>query len=269
MNFSRDAIIGFLVLILLGIGTLWYMTTRPLPATPNVPVATTTPATATEPLHITEHAQYYDVDAQYPGSTMLSQSAGTQADAAAIAQMKQWDEDTITQFKTDSGLNNLTPQDIQTQGLGPNRKYALTITYEAHSSSANVSYVFQVFEDTLGAHPNTTYKTFVFDSTNGKSLGLSDVFTPGFDYATALSTLSRAKLPAQIAAAEQIDVSQVDTGMLDAGTTADPANFQDFYFDGMNFVLLFPPYQVGPYVLGLVTLQIPASTVSGLKTQYP
>lgn len=265
-NLSRDAIIGIVALIIIVLGLIWFAVVHPpqIPGTPaNTPGEAAT--TTAETLHITEDAPYYTVDTAYPSIVGLPGAA----DAAAVALMKQWEQDAIAQFKIDGDFANLTPQDIQVQQLGGDRKYAFDISYEVHTSAHTVSYVYQVFEDTFGAHPNTTYKTFTFDTTSGKLLGVSDIFAPGTNYLGTLHTLAAAKLPAQIAAAEQVPVSQVDAEMLNAGIAPTADNFSNFYFDGSDFVLLFPPYQVGPYVLGLVTLSVPASEVSGLSPQYP
>jgi len=265
MNLSRDAVIGFIVLALIGIGFIWFALVHPPAATPQTPKGEM--GGAATPGHITDHGQYYDIDTQYPASTALA-GLPDSADANAVALMKQWELDTIASFKTDSGLDSLTPEDIQVQGLGDNRKYALTIAYETHSSPRTVSYVYQIFADTLGAHPNTTYKTFTFDTQTGINLSLAMLFTPGTDYLGYLSKAARAELPAMIAARENADVSQVDTSMINDGTQPTEANFQNFYLDGNDLIILFPPYQIGPYALGSTEFHIPRSGIPGLKADY-
>lgn len=265
-NLSRDAVIGIIALIIIALGIVWFAVAHP-PQTPAAPANTpgATAVTGFETLHITENAPYYTVDTAYPNTVGLPGAT----DIAAVAAMKQWEQDEIAQFKIDGNFANLTPEDIQVQQLGGDRKYALGISYEMHTSAHTISYVYQVFENTFGAHPNTTYKTFAFDTASGKLLGIADIFAPGAKHLSTLHDLAASKLPAQIAAAEQVDVSEVDRSMLDPGIAPTAENFSNFYFDGSNFVILFPPYQVGPYVLGLVTLTIPASEVSGLSPQYP
>jgi len=46
---------------------------------------------------------------------------------------------------------------------------------------------------------------------------------------------------------------------MNRGTTPDADNFQNWYVEGTTLVLLFPPYQVGPYSLGVVSVPIPLS----------
>ncbi|HVX91484.1 MAG TPA: RsiV family protein [Candidatus Paceibacterota bacterium] len=265
MTFTREAIIGFVVLIIIIIGISWYALTRPMTATaPGT--ATTTPPTgnATDPAHLTDSGEFYTVDTQYPSETALA-GLPDSADVNAVALMKQWEIDTIADYKTnwtDLGA------DFEAHLRDEHLKGSLKITYETHQSPHTVSYVYTVYSDTLGAHPNTTYKTFTFDTTNGQNLSLAMLFNPGTNYLGWLSQYSRSQLPAMIAAREQVDVSQVDMDMLNAGTTADAANFSDFYLDGTNLVILFPPYAVGPYVLGSSELKILTSQIPGFKSQY-
>ncbi|HVW71677.1 MAG TPA: RsiV family protein [Candidatus Paceibacterota bacterium] len=267
MTFTRDALIGFAALIIIVIGLCWYAFSHPPAPMPENPgQATSTPiGNATGPAHITESAEFYTVDTQYPSETVLA-GLPDSADVNAVALMKQWEMDSITEYKKSwTNLGADFEQHLRDEHL----KGSFTITYETHQSPHTVTYVYTIFSDTLGAHPNTTYKTFTFDTTNGQNLSLAMLFNPGTNYLKWFSDYSRAQLPAMIAAREQVDVSQVDQSMLNAGTTADAANFADFYLDGSNVVILFPPYAIGPYVLGSTQLVIPASQIPGLKSQYP
>jgi len=265
MIFTRDALIGFAVLIAVIAGIVWYdFSHAPAANAPGTTASTTPTGSATEPVHITESAEFYTVDTQYPGQTLLAKLPGN-ADLVAQTIMKQWEVDMIDQFKQNfTALDASYAQHLRDSHL----QGSLTIQYETHQSARTVSYAYTMFSDTLGAHPNTTYKTFTFDTTSGQELALGDLFSPGTDYLGWLSTYSRAQLPAMIATREELAVSDIDMDMLDAGTTADSSNFADFYLDGSNLVVLFPPYAVGPYVLGSMELDIPLSKIPGLKPEY-
>ncbi len=253
-------ILGLVVLA----GVVWYMSRVPAPTTVNPTPAA--PA-ATEPAKIAENAPYYTVDATYPTQTTLSTSAGAQADQAAVATMKAFVDGEIAQFKKDGNFPQLSAEDIQMLGLGE-RKYALGIEYKTYESASTLSYVYQLYTDTGGAHPNTSYRTFTFDKKTGALLALKDVFAANAPYLQTLSTKSRLVLPGKIAAMESVTVKEVDTDYINSGTKPEIVAFQNFYFEGSNFVLLFPPYQVGPYVLGMITLPIPTSELKDLKPEY-
>ena len=61
-----------------------------------------------------------------------------------------------------------------------------------------------------------------------------------------------------------------DASFINPGTTPDATNFQNFFFDNNNLIILFAPYAVAPYSSGPQTLPIPAAQLSTiLKSQYP
>jgi hypothetical protein len=65
-----------------------------------------------------------------------------------------------------------------------------------------------------------------------------------------LSDVSRAQLTKTLG-------EDVNTEYLNQGTTPEEANFENFTITGDALVLIFPPYQVGPYALGTQTVSIP------------
>ena len=228
-------------------------------------------ATSTNAYEYVDDAPYYTVDAVYPRKTLLADLA---ADAKARTTMEQSIAADIAQFKTDGNFANLTAEDIQTQGLGADRKYALGFTYDEYQGSSTVSYVFLVYEDTLGAHPNAFYKTFTFDM-QGNSLELGDLFlpaqagTPNSSYLTVLSAPAYKDVVAQLT---QKSGSAPDSGMLETvrmGTEPSPEALQFYYISGVNLHLLFPPYQVAAYAAGTFDVSIPLASLSSiLKSEY-
>ncbi|HEX7651650.1 MAG TPA: RsiV family protein [Candidatus Paceibacterota bacterium] len=271
MNWNKDIWIGVGVLAIIGVLLVWFVATHPAPVQAPTAAAPTGTATSTDQT-ITDHEQYYTVDAVYPGTTPLA-GLPDSADVNAVALMKQWELDTIAQFKTDSGVANLTPEDIQMQGLGQDgRKYALGITYQGSVGARTVTYVYQVFEDTLGAHPNGFYHTFTFDTQTGQNLALKDLFYANAPYLARLSDRAKTDMPAIIAKAENVDVSEVDmspTGMLMSGITPTEDNFANFAIDGTDLVIIFQPYQIGPWALGTQTDRIPLADLKDiLKPDY-
>ncbi len=266
MYTNKKLAIGGVVLILIILGALiWYMANTPAPEAP-------TPQ-AGEPQGemgvITENEQYWEIEATYPTSTPLKASAGAGADAHAVEVMKQFAEISVQSFKEESGLLSLSAEDIAMQGLGGDRKYALGMDYELHSSDSTVSYVYLIYADTLGAHPNAYYRTFTFDSETGTGLTLGDLFVPGSDYLAKLSSSSRAKLVTQIAEASNVSEAELSMDMIDAGTTPDEDNYLNFYLEGDALVIIFAPYQVGPWALGMQEVRLPKSELTAiLKAKY-
>lgn len=269
MTLSKDALIGFLVLVVALGGLFWYLSDKPASLPEFIPTGETPTAWTDTPKKLTENAEYYDIEASYPSSTPLAASAGDEADVAAVAIMRAWIEQTMTEFKTNGGFDTLTEEDIGMFGYDQGRKQELGIDYTVKSDARTVSFVYLVYADTGGAHPNSTYRTFTFDRVTGTQLSLSSIFAPGSSYLLALSDKSRAILAPRIAEVSSIPLEEFDRSYLDSGTTPLSDNFQWFYFEGDVLVLLFPPYQVGPYVLGAQEARIPKAELSTiLRAEY-
>ncbi len=265
MTFNRDAFIGLFVLGLVLLGLFWYVATHPAP-TPGTGFLPQGQNNVVDrgPQQITETADWYAIDAKYPGTTPLSVTAGAEAEANAVLLMKTFEEGQIERFKGDlAGYDAEYRQFLAAEG----RKASLSIDYVGFASPKTLSYVYGMVEDTLGAHPNSYYRTFTFDLATGEVLHLGDLFEDP-NYLQTLSTLSRERLPADLASRAQITVDQVDMDMLNAGTAPYEDNFINFYIDGEEFVLLFPPYQIAAYVYGSSELRFPKAELPGFSAEY-
>lgn len=256
-DMPRDAAVGG-VAVLIVIGALgWYVAIQPERPTPSA-IA-----------ELTEESEYYSISAAYPAITPLRESAGAYANDTAVARLKADIEDGARTFKQGTDPSQLSSEVKTQMGLGAGRKFTLAITYEATSSPHTLSYIFTAYEDTLGAHPNGNFLTETFDSKTGAHRTLKDMFVSGADYLTVLSVKSRAVLIPHIAEISGVSVTAVDTTYLKAGTEPHDANFQNFYLADSMFVVLFPPYQVGPYVIGPQMVSIPVSELQDiLKSEY-
>jgi len=253
---KRNLIIGIVVLVVVAGGAAAVLLT---PHGARAPVTSTTASTTLPATgQYAEHAQYYDIVANYATSTPLPGAAHT----AAAAAMQRFVASTIAQFKKDGNFANLTSADAHTMGLDTGRKESLAIVYLIASSPHTVSYIFTTTADTLGAHPNMYFHTFTFDTTTGQQLGIGDLFTSGSDYLGALSDIARAKLPAVIG-------EGADPQTIAGGTTPDAKNFSNFFLDNHNLDILFDPYAVASYAAGPQTLAIPTTELANvLKPEY-
>ena len=251
---SRNTLLGRVAVVVILGGIALYAATRPMTA-----VAPGTTATSTLPVlsPYAEHGPYYDIAVNYPTTTPLAAAA----DSAARASMRAWAAGEIAQFKTQGNFDHLTQNDIHMMGYDQGRKETLQIEYLIASSPHTVSYIYTEYLDTLGAHPNTFFKTFTYDKANGKQLALSDVFSG--DYLAKLSSLASAYLTQSLG-------TQAVPQMIAAGTAPDAANFGNFFFDNGTFAILFQPYQVAAYASGPQTVRLSASSLSGfLNPRYP
>src|SRR5262249_14368432 len=120
---------------------------------------------------IEQEGQYYSINASWPTVTPLAKSAGKAADQAAAALMSTAVQTTVTQFASEPNLASITPDNATQYGITQSgEKYTLDVTYVATSTRATDSYVFAIYFDTLGAHPNGTYGTYTFDAVSGQRL---------------------------------------------------------------------------------------------------
>ncbi len=244
-----------LILLIAGV-LLWFILTRPAPEGTGS-IATSTPSGAEiERVHIEDDGPYHEIDAYYPSSTPLS----FEGNGSAIFSMKTFTEKEVARFK-DNTVAELTADDIAFLGIGGERKYVLEVDYAFHESPDTISYVYHMFADTLGAHPNAYFRTFTFDKESGEELHIGDLFIAA-EYLDALSELSREALYETLGENAAPD-------MLEAGTTPFPDNFQNFYLEGDLIVIVFPPYQVGPWVVGMQEARIPRTELATvLKAEY-
>lgn len=138
---------------------------------------------------------------------------------------------------------------LKSTGIGRGRARANVdrIAFTAHSASpALLSIRFEEMRDTGGAHPNTTFESFVFDLRSQTRLKLADIFS---NPPAALAVLSQL--------AERRMSLMLDGMLFPEGLAATPDNFAVFVLDGADIVFTFPPYQVASYAQGTQTLRVP------------
>jgi len=139
--------------------------------------------------------------------------------------------------------------------------------------------------DNGGVHPRPLIGTFVFDMREHKVLALGDLFSDPAKTRIQLAAYARRalyaklldkvpggdKTPPKARAEWQANMR----GMIDPGTAPTPANFSHFLINSgsldqsMSLTLVFPPYQVAPYVYGVQTVDVPLKQFAAdLKPEY-
>ena len=241
MHFKQAAVaIVVLIILAAGFGLWTSKATAPGPSAQDQSILTGS-ATPQGGYKYTEEAPYYMIEARYP--------AGRPAVEAALAA-------SIAQFKEDGNFANLTAEDIQIQGLGPDRKYAYDAEYKTYTAPDHTSYFYTIYVDTLGAHPNGFFLTFVFDK-EGNQITLADLFTPDARYLDRLSAEAQKQVLAELAKRADAPATPDTADTVRIGTSPSPEALQFFYLDGDTLVLAFPPYQVAAYAMGSFEARIP------------
>ncbi|MDE2054394.1 MAG: DUF3298 domain-containing protein [Xanthomonadaceae bacterium] len=169
-----------------------------------------------------------------------------------------------------------------------NRQLELLLDFKvAAQTSAFISVRESGSSDTGGAHPNPVQAAFVFDRKAGRLIALDDLFAnpdaarralANFAHDTLLRKLmANAPKPGEGSPDAIREWKSNMLQMLDGGTKPTTVNYSVFVVragaaqdaPSPGLTLIFPPYQVAPYVDGTQTVDVPASTFAKfLKPAY-
>lgn len=202
----------------------------------------------------TEGDQYYSIEAYYPATTTLSGAA----DVAARTAIEQGVLAQINDFHTILGetLDTAEKARLQQDGM----QYAFAAQYKEYQSAHYDSFLYAIYEDTGGAHPNGFFKTFVFDQ-NGAAVTLGGLFKPGADYLARLAQAATVQVRQQLG--KRLGSDAISSIFSD-GLAPTAENFQNFAVEGDSLHIFFPPYQVAPYAAGTFDISIPLSGLADI-----
>jgi len=183
--------------------------------------------------------EHYKIRAYYPYTSyeVLNQ---------AIAKMIQKE---ITDFKK-IGKNQLP---------SPFQYYTLDIRYDSYTYQDYMSYVFYIFIDTAGAHPNTYIHTISYNRATNELVSINSLVQENDSILEILSKESIARLreDKKFQGAEYENIQD----MVLEGTRPTLENFRNFAFSKDGLIVFFENYQVAPYVYGSFEVTIPYSTL--------
>jgi hypothetical protein len=169
------------------------------------------------------------------------------------------------------------------------RRFELLLKFEVAANTPAFTSVRETgMQDTGGAHPIPLQAAFVFDRRAGKLVTLDDLFAQPETARKALANFAHDTLLNRLMAhAPKPDNGSSPEGirgwkssmvqMLNHGTQPTTVNYSLFVVragEGDNdrspgITLVFPPYQVAPYVYGTQTVDVPAGVFAKfLKPRY-
>lgn len=216
------------------------------------------------PSFLNEIGTYYTVMVKEPQPIALTGHAGEKVREIILNTL----DSVVADFKQENGLESLTEEDIRIQGLGENRKYVLGGEYDEYEGKNTTSYVYRIYTDTLGAHPNHFYLTFTFDQ-EGNEVALKDIFIPNSEYFTRLSQEAYTRVIEELGIVGEGEVYTEMTETVRKGTAPSPEALQFYYLTETDLHLLFPPYQVAAYAAGSFDIAIPITNLRDiLKPAY-
>lgn len=190
-----------------------------------------------------DETQKLELDLEYP----VFQSS--RVSVTGLNQEVQNKIDTIvSEFEKSLEDENL-PLDIDSE-----MKNGVWIDYEIRNLSEKiVSIRFDISQYVRGAaHPNNFTQVLNYRLSDGKVLKLTDIFKPESKYLQQISKFTAEDLKKQL---EKIDAYSEDA--VSAGTSPKEENFQNVLLLPHEVEVIFDPYQVGPYALGVQSTRIP------------
>lgn len=205
----------------------------------------------------TKETEFVTIEAVYPAKTGLA----SEADIRARTTMENWIKAREADFLANA--NELLDDREQARLREQSRGYVMGIEYRAYTSGTNVSFVYQIYEDTGGAHPNIYYATFTFDA-DGRKIELADLFKPDSPYLEELSAFAYADILRQAPSRFGAALNEDQKDWVRAGTAPSGEMLQLFYLKGESLYLIFPPYQVAAYAAGTFDVQIRFIFIKGI-----
>lgn len=134
--------------------------------------------------------------------------------------------------------------------------FSLTVTIESIDTEPLASFLMRTSQYTGGAHEGYHEQGLVFDK-NGIQLELSDIFQG--EYLIMFSDVARQQIGAVFTANGFTDSFET----LNEGTEPTAENFSSFYIHKGLVFLVFSPYQVAPWAMGMQYAVVPFDYLDG------
>jgi hypothetical protein len=141
---------------------------------------------------------------------------------------------------------------------------SLWIDYDVTFADENIISVnFTISTSFYGmAHPNHSSFTYNFDFRKKAPLALHEIFTENADYLSRLSKLCEEKVKRKrLRRLSEIDktsinLSEGELENIKTGTAPDLENYSAWALTEKGILIIFPPYQVGPYAEGFFEILV-------------
>jgi len=156
-------------------------------------------------------------------------------------------DDFVTQTRTGFLNETKTPNFA-------NVPYALEMQGSLWASDSTRSVAFEIYENLGGAHPNTWYRTFTYDTDDSRPIGFGDLFAPGANPLTAIFPIVQRKLEAEMGMPAPVSDSD---GM-------DPAHYRNFAVTPTDLVFFFDRGELMAGAAGAHTVYVPRSAIPPL-----
>ena len=245
--------VGILVVVVAVLGVLWWLLGGSI--APQSQMQEENPLayeeTASGDRIYTEETDLYSIHIIYP--RVANAEVQTRIDSLVREEIAWFKEESVALIDEQEAARLREAQ----------RHYELIIEYKPYTLEPSASYVFSIYLDTGGAHPNAFYRTATF-SAAGEELLLEDLFVQGAPYLPRLSEQAYTRVLAELGRRSGGEVTPDMEDGVRLGTAPSPEALQFFYLSNGSLHLLFPPYQVAAYAAGAFDIAIPLSELQDI-----
>lgn len=149
--------------------------------------------------------------------------------------------------------------------LDTDHVYELNVSYDYSIVDGIYSIHFRIFSYLGGAHYEREDSVYYYDSLHKKEVFLSDLLTLDDSFYITLSTLSKKYL-----LEHKEELALFDDELFEEGVAPKKENY-DYITFGDSFSIIMPPYQVGPWSSGEITVPLSYQSVKNYlnKDYFP
>lgn len=153
--------------------------------------------------------------------------------------------------KMEKYINEFKEEIKEFEKIGDN-KFTLSINFDSYEYEEYISYVFHIFVDLQGAHPNTYIWTISYDIKSKELIDINTLVRKNKDILNILSGYAYEELKQNSSIKEDNTLD-----MLVDGTKPVSDNFSKFAFTKEGLKVFFQRYDVAPYYLGEFEVTVP------------
>jgi hypothetical protein len=132
--------------------------------------------------------------------------------------------------------------------------YALDVKGSLWTSDTTRSVSFEVYQNMGGAHPDTWYRTFNYDTVRSRPIAFADLFAPGVDPLAAIYPIVLQKLSAEMGMPAPVS----------DGDGTDPSHYQNFAITPVDVVFFFGRGELMAGAAGAHTVYVPRNAIPPL-----
>lgn len=210
-------------------------------------------------IDLVESTDYATITGSYP--VFKNADAAFNASIAEFVQTAVKDQFENSAENYNARFDTALPSEKVPSIPDPLDRFPMTVTTEIVRNDAHIiSVVLRIDQYTGGAHGQETIQTFNYDLDTKMPITVQSLTQKNPDFLEKASTLARAELRIKLADNAQVSQNEIDTEMLNNGTSPIADNFGLFTFpDDKHITLYFSQYQVAAYVFGSpkITLLFP------------